>query len=156
MLSKRRTSVYDFNFYLVFVTKYRKAIFVNEQLSNEMQQSLLKIAKNKNVTVEHLEVMPDHVHMTINFQSDIAPSNVVKPLKGISAREWFYIRKRKSYYGVGIYGVLVFSWLPLVMCQKRLWLHTLKTKCKKQHTLKSKKNGRLLRSFVTEINFHVF
>ena len=41
MLVKRRTSVYDFNFHLFFVTKYRKAIFVNEQLSNDMQQSLL-------------------------------------------------------------------------------------------------------------------
>ena len=54
-----------------------------------MQQILLKIAKNKNVTVEHLEVMPDHVHMMISFQPDIAPSNVVKSLKGTPAREWF-------------------------------------------------------------------
>ena len=54
-----------------------------------MQQILLKIAKNKNVTVEHLKIMPDHVHMMISFQPDIAPSNVVKSLKGTSAREWF-------------------------------------------------------------------
>ena len=101
MLIKRITSVYDFNFHLVFVTKYRKAIFINEQLRNNMKQILLKIAKNKNVTVEHLEVMPDHVHMMISFQPDIAPSNVVKSLKGTSAREWFklYPKTQKLLWG---------------------------------------------------------
>lgn len=89
MLVKNRTNVYDFNFHLVFVTKYRKEIFVNEQFRNDMKQILLKIAENKNVTVEHLEVLPNHVHMMISFQPDIAPSNVVKSLKGTSAREWF-------------------------------------------------------------------
>lgn len=33
--------------------------------------------------------MPDYVHMMISFPPDIAPSNVVKSLKGTSAREWF-------------------------------------------------------------------
>lgn len=33
--------------------------------------------------------MPDYVHMMISFPTDIAPSNVVKSLKGTSAREWF-------------------------------------------------------------------
>ena len=55
MLVKRRTNVYDFNFHLVFVTKYRKAIFINEQFKNDMKQILLRIAKNKKVTVEHLQ-----------------------------------------------------------------------------------------------------
>ena len=33
--------------------------------------------------------MCDHVQMMISFQPDMAPSNVVKSLKGTSAREWF-------------------------------------------------------------------
>lgn len=89
MLIENRTNVYDFNFHLVFVTKYRKEIFVNEQFRKEMKQILEQIAFNKNVTIEHLEVMPDHVHMLISFPPDIAPSNIVKSLKGTSAREWF-------------------------------------------------------------------
>lgn len=89
MLIENRTNVYDFNFHLMFVTKYRKEIFVNEQFRKEMKQILEQIAFNKNVTIEHLEVMPDHVHMLISFPPDIAPSNIVKSLKGTSAREWF-------------------------------------------------------------------
>ena len=54
-----------------------------------MKDILKNIAKNKNVIIEHIEVMPDHVHMMISFKPDVAPSNVVKSLKGTSAREWF-------------------------------------------------------------------
>ena len=89
MLIKNRTNVYDFNFHLVFVTKYRKVIFITDQFRKEMKDILKNIAKNKNVIIEHIEVMPDHVHMMISFKPDVAPSNVVKSLKGTSAREWF-------------------------------------------------------------------
>ena len=89
MLVKNRTNIYDFNFHLVFVTKYRKKVFVNDKLRNEMKVFLQSIAYNKGVRVEHLEVMPDHVHMLISFQPDVAPASVVKSLKGTSARLWF-------------------------------------------------------------------
>lgn len=89
MLVKKRTNVYDFNFHLVFVTKYRKTIFVTEQYRDELKQILLRIAHNKHIVVQHLEVMPDHIHMLISFPPDETPSSVVKSLKGTSAREWF-------------------------------------------------------------------
>ena len=89
MLIKNRSNVYDFNFHLVFVTKYRKKVFVNNELRNEMKSFLQSIAYNKGVRVEHLEVMPDHVHMLTSFQPDVAPASVVKSPKGTSARLWF-------------------------------------------------------------------
>ena len=46
MLVKKRTSIYAFNFDLVFVTKYRKGIIVNEQFRKEMEQILEHIAFN--------------------------------------------------------------------------------------------------------------
>lgn len=46
MLVKKRTSIYDFNFDLVFVTKYQKEIIVNEQFRKEMKQILEHIAFN--------------------------------------------------------------------------------------------------------------
>lgn len=89
MLVKERTSVYDFSFHLVFVTKYRKAIFTTEKMRSEMKKILLDIAKNNDVEVNSLEVTPDHVHMLISFKPKYAASSIVKALKGASARAWF-------------------------------------------------------------------
>ncbi|MGO5472059.1 IS200/IS605 family transposase [Streptococcus hyointestinalis] len=89
MLARKRTSVTDFNFHLVLVTKYRKEIFTTREKHDNMIAILKKIAENKEVTISHIEVMPDHVHLMISFPPKLAPSDVVKSLKGTSAREWF-------------------------------------------------------------------
>lgn len=89
MLLKERTKVYDFNYNLVWTTKYRKAVFTNKELSNSMKDILTTIAKGNRVTIQNLEVMPDHIHMMISFPPDVAPSSIVKSFKGTSARQWF-------------------------------------------------------------------
>ncbi|WP_437383086.1 transposase, partial [Aerococcus urinaeequi] len=40
MIVKTRTNVYDFNFHLVWVTKYRKEIFTTIEKQNAMQDIL--------------------------------------------------------------------------------------------------------------------
>lgn len=89
MLEKRRTSVTDFNFHLVFTTKFRKEVFTTREKVDAMKAILQRIADNKGVVVQEMEVMPDHVHMLISFHPKMAASDVVKSLKGTSAREWF-------------------------------------------------------------------
>lgn len=89
MLVRKRTSVTDFNFHLVLVTKYRKEIFTTKEKHDSMLAILQRIADNKEVTISHMEVMPDHVHLLISFPPKYAPSDIVKSLKGTSAREWF-------------------------------------------------------------------
>ena len=81
--------VYNFNFHLVFVTKYRRKIFDTQEKVNTMKAILQRQATISEVTVSQLEVMPDHVHMLISFKPKYAPSNIVKNLKGASARIWF-------------------------------------------------------------------
>ncbi|WP_334333452.1 IS200/IS605 family transposase [Companilactobacillus sp. HBUAS59544] len=101
MLLKERTKVYDFNFHLVWVTKYRKNIFINKALSNSMIEILKNIAEGNGVTIQHIEVMPDHVHMMISFPPDMTPSSVVKSFKGTSARMWFkkYPKTKSKLWG---------------------------------------------------------
>ena len=81
--------MYDFNFHLVFVTKYRKVIFTNEALRDDMKAILKQLAYDIHIQIEHLEVMPDHVHMMLSFPPNMTPSDVVKNLKGSDARLWF-------------------------------------------------------------------
>ena len=83
MLTRRRTSVTDLNYHLVFVTKYRKQVFTTDQLREEMLQILGKIASGKGVEVQRMEVMPDHVHMLISFHPKEGPSSVVSFSQGV-------------------------------------------------------------------------
>ena len=96
-----RTSVYDFHFHLVFVTKYRKSIFNTTEKQEELKTLLSSFAEKNGSTIESVEVMPDHVHLVL-FPPKFAPSSIVKSFKGAAAREWFKLHpedKQKLYKG---------------------------------------------------------
>ena len=84
-----RNYVYNFHYHLIWVTKYRQKIFTTPELVNEMKEILLTQASLSEITVETMEVMPDHVHMLISFKPKYAATNVVKALKGHSAKIFF-------------------------------------------------------------------
>lgn len=81
--------VYNCHYHLIWVTKYRKQIFTSEEKRQAMIVLLRKIAKLNNITIEEIEVMPEHVHLMISFQPRLSITNVVKAFKGASARLWF-------------------------------------------------------------------
>ena len=51
-----------------------------------MKNTLTYIAELHNISIEKMEVMPDHVHMLISFKPKHSATNVIKALKGGSAR----------------------------------------------------------------------
>ena len=97
-----RTSVYDFHFHLLFVTKYRKSIFDTTEKQEELKTLLSSFAEKNGSTIENVDVMPDHVNLVISFPPKIAPSSIVKSFKGAAAREWFKLHpedKQRLYKG---------------------------------------------------------
>ena len=97
-----RTSVYDFHFDLVFVTKYKKSIFDTNEKQEELKTLLSSFAEKNGSTIESVKVMPDHVHLVLTFPPKFAPSSIVKSFKGAAAREWFKLHpedKQKLYKG---------------------------------------------------------
>lgn len=97
-----RTSVYDFHFHLVFVTKYRKSIFDTNEKQEELKMLMSSFAEKNGSTIETIEVMHDHVHLILSFPPKFAPSSIVKSFKGAAAREWFKLYpedKQKLYKG---------------------------------------------------------
>ena len=97
-----RTSVYDFHFHLVFVTKYRKPIFDTIEKQEELKTLLSSFAEKNGSIIEDVEVMQNHVHLILSFPPKFAPSSIVKSFKGAAAREWFKLHpedKQKLYKG---------------------------------------------------------
>lgn len=84
-----RNYIYNFHFHLIWVTKYRNAAFTTPELVDEMKDILTNLAEAKEITLETMEVMPDHVHMLIGFKPKHAPADIVKYLKGHSAKQFF-------------------------------------------------------------------
>lgn len=84
-----RNYVYNFHFHLIWVTKYRQKAFTTPELVDEMKDILMHIASLNDVEIETMEVMPDHIHMLISFKPKYAPTDIVKALKGGSARLFF-------------------------------------------------------------------
>lgn len=84
-----RGYVYNFHYHLIFVTKYRQQMFTTPELVQEMKDILNRIAELAEVTIESMEVLPEHVHMLISFKPKYAPTDVVKNIKGKSARIFF-------------------------------------------------------------------
>ena len=97
-----RTCNYDITYRIVFVTKYRKKIFDNDERKQELKDILTKLSQGNNSEIIEMEIIDDYVHMVISIPPKIAVSDVVKSFKGTSAREWFKLYpedKLKLYKG---------------------------------------------------------
>ncbi len=84
-----RTCVYNCNYHVVFSVKYRQKI-----LDSEVEQYLKTVfhetAADKEFVIHQVEVGElDHVHLFVSAHPKIAPSYIVKMIKGISGRKLF-------------------------------------------------------------------
>ena len=88
-LTYGRGYVYSLSYHLVWCTKYRKDVFVGD-IAEEVQASLQTTAEELGITVDVMEVMPDHIHMLIHAKPQLRLSDAIKILKGNTAR-WLFL-----------------------------------------------------------------
>lgn len=87
--TKSRTCVYNINYHIVWCVKYRKQI-LTEKIANELKAKLIDISADKGFILHECAVGDEnHVHIFISAHPKIAPSYIVKMLKGISGRYLF-------------------------------------------------------------------
>lgn len=86
----RRTphSVYDTQYHLVWSPKYRRDVLRGE-IPKRVEELLLDISEQYDITVDALEVSPDHVHVLCSFPPRYSIAQVVTRLKRLSARAVF-------------------------------------------------------------------
>jgi putative transposase len=82
-----RTCVYNCNYHIVFSTKYRKKVLTQE-IESYLKDLIRQIAQEKEFEVAVMEVgEKDHIHIFVSAHPKIAPSYIVKMIKGITARK---------------------------------------------------------------------
>lgn len=82
----QRGYVYNTHYHLIWVTKYRRQCFTTPELVEEMKSILNHVAELSDVNVQEMEVMPDHIHILCSFKPKYSITDIVKNLKGSSAR----------------------------------------------------------------------
>jgi putative transposase len=88
-LTHARTCVYNVNYHLVWSIKYRNKV-LNSTIETRLKEIFKEIGKDKEFIVQKIEVGElDHVHVFVSAHPKIAPSYIVKMLKGISGRKLF-------------------------------------------------------------------
>lgn len=85
-----RGYVYSLQYYIVWVTKYRKPVFCNG-IEQEVKEYLIKILDALDMKIISYEVMPDHIHLLVDCKPQLRLSDAIKILKGNIAR-WLFLK----------------------------------------------------------------
>ena len=87
--TKDRSCVYDLHYHLVWVTKYRDKAFLSSKISNALKNELSKIARKNKITIQAMEIMPNHVHMLVSARPALSVTVMVKKFKGTTGK-WLF------------------------------------------------------------------
>lgn len=88
-LKHARTCVYNVNYHIVWSVKYRRKVLTS-LIESYLKELFQEIAKEKGFEIVMMEVgEQDHVHVFASAHPKVAPSYIVKMLKGISGRKLF-------------------------------------------------------------------
>ena len=85
-----RGYVYSLQYHIVWVTKYRKPIFIGD-IKIDMKNYLLYTLKYLDMNVIAMEIMSDHIHLLVNCKPQLRLSDAIKILKGNTAR-WLFLK----------------------------------------------------------------
>lgn len=85
---KGRGYVYSIQYHLVWCVKYRHKVLTDE-IDVSVKQILNDIASEHNFSIVELETDRDHVHLLVECKPQHYLPNMVKALKGVSARRMF-------------------------------------------------------------------
>lgn len=82
---KGRGYVYSIQYHIVWCVKYRKKILTTE-IENDLKEILYKIAEDNNFKILLTNGDLDHIHLLIECSPQYFIPNIIKALKGASAR----------------------------------------------------------------------
>jgi putative transposase len=100
-IKKTSHARYELWYHLAFCTKYRKRVFNDERTKREAEQLFREIALHYDLEVGQVDVLSDHVHLTLTAPPRIAPSQAVAILKSVSTKLLFkrYKWLKNLYWG---------------------------------------------------------
>jgi len=76
-LKRASHAVYDTVYHLVWCPKFRKKVFVEEDIRGRAEQVIKEICDEYGIEIEEMEVAIDHVHLLVSFPPKYSIGDVV-------------------------------------------------------------------------------
>ena len=80
------TAVYNIAYHIIWCPKYRRKVLVGE-VEKRLKELLIEKSKELNISIEKIEVMPDHIHLFVKARPSLAPHYIIKVLKGHTSKK---------------------------------------------------------------------
>ncbi len=77
---------YNINYHFVWCPKRRAAVLTGE-IALACEKLIREIAEKNDLTIEALQIMPEHVHIFVSAPPKLSPALIVKRLKGATAHQ---------------------------------------------------------------------
>src|SRR6056297_2138315 len=78
-------TVYNVNYHFVWCPKYRHAIL--EPIEDSLEASFRDVCDEYGYEILSLHISPDHVHLFLSAHPKHVPSEIVRTVKSVTARE---------------------------------------------------------------------
>ncbi len=89
--------IYSCKYHIVWCPKYRRKVLING-VDTRLKELIHEIAKELQLEIIEMEVMPDHVHILLEVDPQFGIHRAVKALKGRTSRilrqEYPWLRSR--------------------------------------------------------------
>ena len=110
-LRKSIHSVHQLDVHLVWSTKYRYAVLKGE-VQIRCRDLIRQICDSMDVRILKGVVSKDHVHLHVSYPPKVSVSDLVKRLKGRSARLMLeeFVELKKRYWGQHLWGIGYGAW----------------------------------------------
>ena len=108
MSKNKRTkhSVYNLNYHIVFVTKYRRKVLSGE-IETYVKERIQNICEQQQWQQLALEVMPDHVNLFVSAPPKVAPLTIATTIKScltVDVFKQFNGLKQSCFWGSGLFS----------------------------------------------------
>ena len=85
-LDKSTNAVFSLNYHFITVVKYRRKVFVNDDIINSLKSIIEQVSKENDVQVIEQECGEDHIHLLFRAKPTLNFKSYIQALKGRSAR----------------------------------------------------------------------
>ena len=82
---KASHAVFNLKYHFVCCPKYRRKIFTGK-LAERLKEILFEKAKELEIEIESIEIMPDHIHLFFSADTTDSPHRIAMQFKGYSSR----------------------------------------------------------------------
>lgn len=86
VFDKSSHSVHTLNYHLIVCVKYRRKVFTNETIVNELKERTRNIAKGFDVTIINQECDKDHTHILFSAKPSSDLVKFINSLKGATSK----------------------------------------------------------------------